>query len=111
VHFQDFNAEVLQHLTIANVNANLPDGNNGLDKGKVRYFAGDWRGVDHMLPYARSHSKDAALSADDPVGGYNVILMAETVYSMSTLHSLYELIKKVCHYDCQLYTCCRKIAS
>uniref|UniRef100_A0A7C8YYA4 protein-histidine N-methyltransferase n=1 Tax=Opuntia streptacantha TaxID=393608 RepID=A0A7C8YYA4_OPUST len=94
VHFQDFNAEVLQHLTIANVNANLPDGNNGLDKGKVRYFAGDWRGVDHILPYARSHSKDAALSADDPVGGYNVILMAETVYSMSTLHSLYELIKK-----------------
>ncbi|KAJ8433731.1 hypothetical protein Cgig2_019799 [Carnegiea gigantea] len=94
VHFQDFNAEVLQHLTIANVNANLPNENSLLDKGKVRYFAGDWSGVQHILPYAHSHSEDTSLSAEDPVGGYNVILMAETVYSISTLHSLYELIKK-----------------
>lgn len=94
VHFQDFNAEVLQHLTIANVNANLPKENSLLDKGKVRYFSGNWSGVDHILPYAHSHSKDTSFSAEDPVGGYNVILMAETVYSISTLHSLYELIKK-----------------
>lgn len=91
-HFQDFNAEVLQCLTIANVNANLHSENSVPDRDKVRYFAGDWSSVDSILPYA--HGDTAALSSNDPIAGYDVILMAETVYSISTLQSLYGLIKK-----------------
>ncbi|GFP81728.1 histidine protein methyltransferase 1 homolog [Phtheirospermum japonicum] len=85
VHFQDFNAEVLQCLTIPNVNANLeknsqclaPDGNNNTE---TRFFSGDWGEVHCVL---------------DQASGYDVILMAETVYSISALPNLYKLIKKV----------------
>ncbi|QCE13054.1 nucleolar protein 12 [Vigna unguiculata] len=93
VHFQDFNAEVLRCLTIPNLNANIsgesqpsPSNPTICDKAEVRFFAGDWSEIDKMLPY---------VSTDDNCGGgYDFILMAETVYSVSSLQTLYNLIKK-----------------
>lgn len=95
IHFQDFNAEVLKCLTLPNVNANLPAETSVSDRCEIRYFAGDWGEVDRILPHAHLDSMDDAPSGSDPTTGYDVTLMAETVYSISTLQSLYSLIKKV----------------
>ncbi|KAH6778180.1 putative methyltransferase family protein [Perilla frutescens var. hirtella] len=77
VHFQDFNAEVLQCLTIPNVTANIEK--EGHINSETRFFSGDWGEVHCVL---------------DQAAGYDVILMAETVYSISALPNLYKLIKK-----------------
>ena len=100
VHFQDFNAEVLRCLTIPNVNANLSEKNHPLETnvtgGEVRFFAGDWSEIHKILPYVQNNEKDLNYSSGhSQVANYDIILMAETVYSISTLQSLYELIKKV----------------
>ncbi|KAL1561582.1 histidine protein methyltransferase 1 [Salvia divinorum] len=87
VHFQDFNAEVLRCLTIPNVTANMEenpeylsgDGKEGRISTETRFFSGDWGEVHSIL---------------DQAAGYDVILMAETVYSIPALPSLYNLIKK-----------------
>ncbi|KAL3645297.1 hypothetical protein CASFOL_010477 [Castilleja foliolosa] len=88
VHFQDFNAEVLQCLTIPNVNANLEKNSQCLAPNdninvKTRFFSGDWGEVHRVL---------------DQAAGYDVILMAETVYSISALPNLYKLLKKCLSY-------------
>ena len=95
IHFQDFNTEVLKHLTIPNVNANLPSGSTVPDNREIRYFAGDWGEVNRILPHANIDNNDAPSPDNYPTSGYDVILMAETVYSISTLQILYNLIKKV----------------
>ncbi|XP_071736370.1 uncharacterized protein [Rutidosis leptorrhynchoides] len=93
VHFQDFNSEVLQCLTIPNVVANLPQKDQSPNNySKVRFFAGDWSEVHQILPNVQTDDKESDSSASV---GYDIILMAETVYSISTLPALYELIKKV----------------
>ncbi|XP_004296995.1 PREDICTED: histidine protein methyltransferase 1 homolog [Fragaria vesca subsp. vesca] len=102
IHFQDFNAEVLQCLTIPNVNANVPSfqppalQETKCDTGmEIRFFAGDWCEVHNLLPYAQNNEKDVNVSSgQNPDPHYDIILMAETVYSISTLQHLYELIKK-----------------
>lgn len=89
VHFQDFNAEVLQCLTIPNVNANILQNS----EADIRYFAGDWGEVHQLL---RHLNTDENCNCElNEYGGYDIILMAETVYSISTLPNLYQLIKKV----------------
>ncbi|KAL8088810.1 hypothetical protein AgCh_038554 [Apium graveolens] len=87
VHFQDFNAEVLQCLTIPNVNANILN-----SEAEIRYFAGDWGEVHQLLSH--SNTDENSSSELDGCGGYDIILMAETVYSISALPNLYQLIKK-----------------
>ncbi|XP_014521682.1 histidine protein methyltransferase 1 homolog [Vigna radiata var. radiata] len=108
VHFQDFNAEVLRCLTIPNLNANIsgesqpsPSNPTICDKAEVRFFAGDWSGIDKLLPH---------VSTDDNCGGgYDFILMAETVYSVSSLQTLYNLIKKCLqHPDGVVYMAAKK---
>lgn len=91
---------MLQCLTIPNVNANiqqnLPDTCDN-NSSEVRFFASDWNEAHLILPHVpaddgctiNGHTVDQA-------AGYDIILMAETVYSVSTLPSLYKLIKKVC---------------
>ncbi|GAB2210023.1 hypothetical protein Droror1_Dr00015273 [Drosera rotundifolia] len=91
VHFQDFNQEVLRCLTIPNVHTNLPEqfqpmrSNAASSEGgpEIRFFAGDWSEVNSILPLAQG----------DLPAGYDVILMAETVYSITALPNLYRLIK------------------
>ncbi|XP_073276622.1 uncharacterized protein [Primulina huaijiensis] len=102
VHFQDFNAEVLQCLTIPNVNANVqkkPDhlatDMNECNNLDTRFFAGDWVEVHCILPHACKDVNEASYLAQlDRASSYDVILMAETVYSISALPNLYRLIKK-----------------
>ncbi|KAJ6777052.1 HISTIDINE PROTEIN METHYLTRANSFERASE 1 HOMOLOG-RELATED [Salix koriyanagi] len=103
VHFQDFNAEVLQSLTIPNVNANLseklsPSTSKDASSdtvGELRFFAGDWSQVHQCLPHANKKEKDLSCSSGhSPHSGYDIVLMAETIYSISAQHNLYSLIKK-----------------
>ncbi|KAJ7979166.1 Histidine protein methyltransferase 1 like [Quillaja saponaria] len=93
IHFQDFNSEVLHCLTIPNLKANvsrkscpsemkLPNCEN---EAEVRFFAGDWSEIDKLLLSSSKQNQGA---------GYDFILMAETVYSISGLQNLYCLIKK-----------------
>ncbi|RVW83180.1 Histidine protein methyltransferase 1-like [Vitis vinifera] len=97
VHFQDFNAEVLRCLTIPNVNANLSEKSSSLatNATEVRCFAGDWSEIHQLLPHACDNEKDQTCMTGQSTAGYDIILMAETVYSISALPTLYELIKKV----------------
>ncbi|CAL5088691.1 unnamed protein product [Urochloa decumbens] len=102
IHFQDFNAEVLKCLTIPNVKVNLfkesPEGTCG--SRSVGFFAGDWSEMDKLL-LCGDAEKDKTTSGDteDKIyNGYDVILMAETVYALSSLPNLYKLIKKCLHY-------------
>ncbi|GJX35895.1 histidine protein methyltransferase 1 [Tanacetum coccineum] len=96
VHFQDFNSEVLKCLTIPNVVANLPvKSQSPVTDADVRFFAGDWSEVHQILPDLQTEDKDSNCTSGSSASyGYDIILMAETVYSISTLPSLYELIKK-----------------
>ncbi|CAB4263068.1 unnamed protein product [Prunus armeniaca] len=102
IHFQDFNAEVLQCLTIPNVNSNVPSFQppalqvTKCDAGmEIRFFAGNWREIHKLLPYAQNIEKDFNVSTGKSLDAqYDIILMAETVYSISALPHLYELIKK-----------------
>lgn len=65
--------------------------------GCVGFFAGDWSEIDSLLlrgdadldKSTNSHENDTAYN------GYDIILMAETVYAVSSLPNLYRLIKKV----------------
>ncbi|PIA60561.1 hypothetical protein AQUCO_00300211v1, partial [Aquilegia coerulea] len=106
VHFQDFNAEVLRCLTIPNVRANFvkqqhaPLATNELESNipaEVRFFSGDWSEVHKLLPHVweKENPKSSDSSSEgEPCAGYDIILMAETVYSISSLQTLYELTKK-----------------
>ncbi|KAI8538124.1 hypothetical protein RHMOL_Rhmol09G0078100 [Rhododendron molle] len=66
---------------------------------KLRLFAGDWSEVRQILPYTWTNEKEQNCCPllDQPVG-YDIILVAEAVYSLSALPQLYELIKKVVCY-------------
>ncbi|GKV28635.1 hypothetical protein SLEP1_g37659 [Rubroshorea leprosula] len=103
MHFQDFNAEVLKCLTIPNVNVNLlkkpqhseTDDANCDTRPEVRFFAGDWSQIHQILPHVNDSEKDLnSCSEYGQTGGYDIILMAETIYSISAQRNLYELIKK-----------------
>ncbi|KAL4289838.1 hypothetical protein GQ457_14G012590 [Hibiscus cannabinus] len=90
-HFQDFNAEVLRCLTIPNVNANLAERSQPDTASGVHYFAGDWGEIHQLLPHAHEGEIN---SEHGQATGYDVILMAETIYSISAQRNLYGLIKK-----------------
>ncbi|KAJ4748472.1 Histidine protein methyltransferase 1 [Rhynchospora pubera] len=87
VHFQDFNAEVLKCLTIPNVKRNMSK-----ELAELGFFAGDWSEVHKMLlcDSIENQTEDCGTSC----GGYDLILMAETMYDITSLCSLYHLIKK-----------------
>lgn len=69
-------------------------------KAQVRFFAGDWSEIDKLLLHVGKDEKDLGCCSDRNKGaGYDFILMAETVYSISSLQSLYNLIKKVLFYS------------
>ncbi|KAG1367744.1 histidine protein methyltransferase 1 [Cocos nucifera] len=107
IHFQDFNAEVLKHLTIPNVKVNLMKKlsqqhlliTNKTDMSispDVRFFAGDWSEIHQLLQCGLNVDQQKVTddSEQKECDGYDMILMAETVYSLSSLHGLYGLIKK-----------------
>lgn len=100
IHFQDFNSEVLRFLTVPNAKVNLIKRSEERMCPIIRFFAGDWSEV-HSLLHVCSDSvknqEDFSAKAEG-IDGYDIILMAETVYALSSLQNLYELIKKcLCH--------------
>ncbi|CAN7015604.1 unnamed protein product [Brassica oleracea var. botrytis] len=104
VHLQDFNAEVLRCLTIPNLNANLSEKPPSVSVGdtEVRFFAGEWSEVHQLLPLVNDGETDKK-------GGYDIILMAETIYSISAQKSLCELIKRCLAYpDGAVYMAAKK---
>jgi len=99
IHFQDFNAEVLKCLTIPNSKVNLfkepPEGTR--TSTSVGFFAGDWSEMDKLLLCgdAEQDRTTSGVTEDKTYNGYDIIMMAETVYALSSLPNLYRLIKKV----------------
>ncbi|KAL0392591.1 UNVERIFIED_CONTAM: Histidine protein methyltransferase 1 [Sesamum radiatum] len=90
VHFQDFNSEVLQCLTIPNVAVNIkknsqhlaPDVEEGPVNTETRFFSGDWGEVHRVLSCVCSNEYNiGSRSQLDQAAGYDVILMAETCLS------------------------------
>ncbi|XP_031097242.1 histidine protein methyltransferase 1 homolog isoform X1 [Ipomoea triloba] len=114
VHFQDFNAEVLQCLTIPNVNANtqqisVSSTEKCNSEAELRYFAGDWSEVHRILPQILSDENGINECQTVNTAGYDIVLMAETVYSISALPSLYKLIKKcICSPHGVVYVAAKK---
>ncbi|KAI0496448.1 hypothetical protein KFK09_022765 [Dendrobium nobile] len=111
IHFQDFNAEVLRFLTVPNAKANLIKNSSQCQTSgnkaevnmlsTVRFFAGDWSEVHHLLLQGSNdghQNEEDYCTRDVAYDGYDIILMAETIYEPSSLQHLYELIKKcLCH--------------
>lgn len=90
---------MLQCLTIPNVNANIQQNllATDNDSAEVRFFASDWSEAHLILPHVLADEGGTkSCKTVDKAAGYDIILMAETVYSVSTLPTLYKLIKKVC---------------
>lgn len=80
---QDFNKEVLTALTSQNVTANrqrLPKSRRPVS---ARYFCGDWSSLGSLL-------------ASENLGGtYDIIISAETIYSLESQQQLFHCIKQV----------------
>lgn len=90
---------MLRCLTIPNVKVNLfKDSPEGTCTPRiVGFFAGDWSEMDKLL-LCGDAEQDRTGSGDTEgqmCNGYDIILMAETVYALSSLPNLYRLIKKV----------------
>lgn len=88
LHLADYNPEVIKTLSIANVNANVARLPKDRDAPRVRYFGGDWASL--ASPLLEGLEKDAPGAA-----GYDLILTAETIYSIESQSKLIELFKKV----------------
>lgn len=83
VHFQDYNKEVLQALTVPNVQYNLSHSSVPKQNGhRLRYFAGDWAAV------------SSKLHASQLGGFYDYIFTAETIYSQRGQECLLDCIKQ-----------------
>ncbi|XP_030831802.1 histidine protein methyltransferase 1 homolog [Strongylocentrotus purpuratus] len=78
VHFQDYNEEVLELLTIPNVQLNtIPE----VYKEKCHFLAGDWSLVQDLLMQEGTR--------------YDVILTSETIYSLDSQPRLYNIIRSL----------------
>lgn len=79
-HFQDYDENVVRHLTIPTVTYNF---RKGFEK-RSRFFSGDWGTLDKTL-------SSLGLS-----GTYDLVLTSETIYNLSSIQRLLDCIKKVC---------------
>ncbi|XP_078599976.1 histidine protein methyltransferase 1 homolog [Branchiostoma floridae x Branchiostoma japonicum] len=82
IHFQDYNEEVLQTVTIPNVSLNR---GTGVDAARCKFFAGDWSGVQKLLTEEFKSTSDK----------YDVILTSETIYNTASYQKLHDLMKSV----------------
>lgn len=83
VHFQDFNQQVITHLTLPNVQANLTQIAHASTRQGSRYYSGDWAAVGQLL------------SIQGMGGFYDIILTAETIYNEESQQRLLSCIKQV----------------
>ncbi|EIE22097.1 hypothetical protein COCSUDRAFT_83488, partial [Coccomyxa subellipsoidea C-169] len=85
VHFQDYNGEVLRALTAPNVAANTAAGREHAEdctSTSSRFFAGDWAGLPRLL------------KTEGLLGTYDIVLSAETVYSLDSQQQLLNCIRQ-----------------
>ncbi|XP_076360774.1 histidine protein methyltransferase 1 homolog isoform X2 [Tachypleus tridentatus] len=82
VHFQDFNYEVLDLLTIPNVLLNSRPIEN-VASTRCRFFAGDWTAVGKYLTEVLDLKNDR----------YDIILTSETIYNIDNQPKLLHLMK------------------
>ncbi|XP_011300889.1 histidine protein methyltransferase 1 homolog [Fopius arisanus] len=82
VHFQDYNSEVIQLLTIPNVTLNSTDDN--AVKENCRFYSGDWAAFSELFSnkYLLEEQK------------YDFILSSETIYNAENHEKLYQVFKK-----------------
>ncbi|XP_071803471.1 histidine protein methyltransferase 1 homolog [Asterias amurensis] len=81
VHFQDYNEEVIEHMTIPSVILNKPEEDS--TNQDLRYLSGDWSLVQKLL------------SSEDQSTKYDVILTSETIYSLESYDKLYHILRAV----------------
>ncbi|XP_055917499.1 histidine protein methyltransferase 1 homolog [Eupeodes corollae] len=76
VHFQDYNEDVLEKITIPNLCLNLPD-DETIDSEKIKFYSGDW------LKYTE-------LTKDDEK--FDIILTSETIYNPDNQQKLLDTL-------------------
>lgn len=79
VHFQDYNPEVVNYVTIPNVLLNTRNRN----EEKAKFYSGDWS----MLP---------PILGQGVHDRYDVILTSETIYSIESQPKLLSALKQLC---------------
>ena len=90
VHFQDYNDNVIEHVTIPNVflnlgEANEPEGTINLSPvahEKCCFFSGDW---DWLVNFINPQKHEEMM--------YDIILTSETIYSIESHGKLYRFIR------------------
>ncbi|KAF4518141.1 hypothetical protein B566_EDAN008843 [Ephemera danica] len=90
VHFQDYNEEVLQHLTSRNVLLNKAKNQSGI----YRFFSGDWESFANM-----------------EVQKYDFILSCETIYNPDCHNKLLSVFKKTLSDNGTMYPFLNSIAA
>lgn len=88
VDFQDYNEEVLEHVTVPNILLNIADKQSDhlrqhINLSHCRFFAGDWGSLLNLIN-------------PDPneKGTYDIILSSETIYNLDSQKRLYQVIEK-----------------
>ncbi|CAH9085999.1 unnamed protein product [Cuscuta epithymum] len=67
-------------------------------EAELSYFAGVWGDIQCIVPHTDANDTSEGQTMNG-TACYDIILMAETVYSMSALPGLYKLIEKVPNYS------------
>ena len=78
VHFQDYNPEVIDYLTIPNVILNVGLENWNETEDKCKFYSGDWTTLDYVIK-----------------NQYDIILTSETIYSQDSQLKLLTALKKL----------------
>ncbi|XP_067650131.1 histidine protein methyltransferase 1 homolog isoform X1 [Haliotis asinina] len=85
VDFQDYNPEVVENITIPNVELNQ------CSSCKCRFFSGDWS----SLP--------STICTDDKEMRYDIILTAETIYNTRSYSKLHQAFQKLLKQNGTIY--------
>lgn len=80
VHFQDYNPEVINNITIPNVILNSKSMNGIAIQDRVKFYSGDWGTLASVL---------------EPNSVYDVILTSETIYSLESQPKLLAAMKEL----------------
>ncbi|KAF7993690.1 hypothetical protein HCN44_010285 [Aphidius gifuensis] len=89
VHFQDYNTDVIELMTIPNVLLNLNDRNSINDRTK--FYSGDWGEFTKYFNDKNSNEK------------YDIILTSETIYNSENHKKLYQVFENLLNDDGIVY--------
>ncbi|CAK1556386.1 unnamed protein product [Leptosia nina] len=78
VTFQDYNKEILEHVTIPNVLLNMEEEDNMKEIQRCTFYSGDWKLFNDMLSSEKK---------------YDVILTSETIYNLNNYDKLIKLFE------------------